>query len=155
MPGKKLIAWLLAVLATYLVAATLVSFFNMASLRDIGVELTAAHLLGAAWHDITHMYDLYLPIIAVALLIALPVAWWLATRGIADAKYLYPLAGFVALLTVHIAMYLVFGMSAIAATRELPGLLAQGMAGALGGLVYFRLVDAALPGGGNSGAVAT
>ncbi|NND40065.1 MAG: hypothetical protein HKO06_10760 [Pseudomonadales bacterium] len=137
----KIAAWSGAVLLTYIIAAALVSPFNMASIEALGMQVPAASLLAAAWHDVFHMADLYLPIIAVALLIAFPFAAWLAQRTGIATRLLYPLAGFTALLTIHASLYLAFGMSPIAATREWGGLLAQGLAGVCGGIIFYWLLQ--------------
>ncbi|NNC54480.1 MAG: hypothetical protein HKO07_02025 [Pseudomonadales bacterium] len=135
----KLAVWLGAVLFTYLLAAALVSPFNMAEIEALGVPVSTRSLLTAVGHDIWHMTGLYLPIIALALLIAFPVAALLAARTALHGWLLYPLAGFVALLAIHASLYVVFGMSPIAATREWAGLLAQGLAGLAGGAFYALL----------------
>ena len=53
----------------------------------------------------------------------------------------YMLAGFVGLIAIHLIMKAVVGMTGVAATRTLAGLLAQGIAGALGGYLFHRLTE--------------
>ena len=48
----------------------------------------------------------------------------------------YLSAGFVAMVAILVILKAVLGLSGIAPTRELAGLLAQGIAGALGGFVF-------------------
>ena len=75
----------------------------------------------------------------MALLIALLFTRLLLTRFIQSSTMLYALAGFVALLVLHLALYMAFDISAIAATRSVVGLLSQGVAGALGGALFFTI----------------
>jgi hypothetical protein len=51
----------------------------------------------------------------------------------------YVSAGFVALLAMHVIMKAVLGLSGIAPTRTILGLLAQGVAGGIGGYLFCRL----------------
>ena len=52
---------------------------------------------------------------------------------------LYVLAGAAAMLTLHLAMNAVFGLTAIAIARSTAGLTLQALAGAAGGFVYVCL----------------
>ena len=90
----------------------------------------------AMMHDVTSMYDIYLILIAIALLIALPVAEFIIRRFPELRMVGYLSAGFVAMVAIHVILKAVLGLSGIAPTRELFGLLAQGIAGALGGFVF-------------------
>ena len=136
---RKAPAYLCAVAAAYLTGTLLVSQFNIARITELGFDVTLAERVQNAVHDLTNMYDLFLPLVAVALLIAFLVTAKLVLRRIDRPALLYPLAGFVAMLALHGILYLVFGMSPVAPTRTLAGLLGQGLAGALGGYVFFRL----------------
>lgn len=141
--AQKIKAWLLAVAVTYIIATALVSQFNLASVEAFGLEVSAAQHLAAAWHDMTHMTGIYLPVIAIGFLLALPVAGWLGRR-LPDARMLlFALAGFAALLAIHALLYAVFGIVPVAATRNLAGLLSQGLAGAVGGAVFYLSLERA------------
>lgn len=136
---KKLIAYLICVATTYLIGVALVSQFNLARISELGHQVGMNDRLQTVFHDWLGMLATYLPLIAIALLIALLFTGLLLTRFISRSPVLYVLAGFVALVALHQIMYVVLGLTGIAATRTLFGLLAQGLAGAIGGYVYYRL----------------
>jgi hypothetical protein len=102
----------------------------------LGFDISLAQRLDAIAHDLTHMTMLYLPVVAIAMLIALPVAG-LIIRSFPHLRLTgYVLAGVVGLLAMHIIAKAVLDVSAIAATRATIGLVAQGVAGGLGGLLF-------------------
>ncbi len=137
--ARKLMALIFAIIVTYIAAAILLSQLNIAQVIDMGFEVSLIQRLTSAWHDLAGMLDLYLPIIAVALLIAFLFTSLLLLRFINKSAVLFSLAGFVGLMTVHFALNTIFGIAAIAPTRTIIGFLSQGLAGAIGGYVYYRL----------------
>ena len=132
-------AYIVAVLATYLLGAIFVSQGNLSSIVDLGLSVELSDRLEAMFHDVTTMTDIYLPLIAIALLIALPVAAGVI-RFVPNLRLTgYVLGGFVGLIAIHVILKAVLGLSGIAATRTLVGLLAQGVAGAVGGYLFHLL----------------
>ena len=128
-----------AVLAAYILGAIFVSQGNIASVIALGFEVSGGQRIDAALHDILHMTDIYLPLVTVSLLLGLPVAF-AVTRKKPHLRTLgYVLAGFVALIAMPVIMKLVLGLSGIAPTRTIVGLLAQGLAGGAGGYLFCRL----------------
>lgn len=85
------------------------------------------------------MTGLYLPMIIIALAIAFIFTSMLLLRFINGNGFLFALAGFVAIISIHLLLQLAFGLIAVAPTRTLFGLLTQGAAGAFGGWVYFHV----------------
>lgn len=133
---KVLAGFVAAVIATYVLGALFISQGNIAAVVSMGFDITLADRIDAAIHDITHMYDLYLPLVAIGLLIGFLVAA-LIIRFVPDLRLVgYLSAGFVGMITLHVIMKAVLGLTGIAPTREVFGLLAQGIAGAAGGLAY-------------------
>ncbi|MBO6565269.1 MAG: hypothetical protein JJ921_15650 [Pseudomonadales bacterium] len=133
---KVVFGYFLAVLATYSLGALFVSQGNIAEVVGMGFEITMSHRIDAVIHDLTHMYDLYLPIVAVGMLIGLSVAA-LIINYVIDLRLIgYVSAGFVALVAIHVLIKATLGLSGIAPTREIVGLLMQGLAGAAGGYVF-------------------
>lgn len=133
------LSFLAAALTAYVFGAIFVSQSNIASVIELGFDVTVAQRLDAALHDVTHMTGIYLPLVTGAMLLGLPVArsitrnrHYLRTTG-------YVLAGFVAIVALHVIMKAVLGLSGVAATRSIFGLLAQGLAGAAGGYLFCRL----------------
>ena len=105
----------------------------------MGFQVTIAQRLDAVMHDLTHMTGIYLPVIAVSMLISLPVAALIIKYAPHLRSVGYILAGVTALLAIHMIIKMVFGISGIAPTRTLIGLLAQGVAGGVGGYLFHRL----------------
>ena len=128
-----------AVLAAYTLGATFVSQGNIASVIALGFEVSGGQRIDAALHDILHMTDIYLPLVTVSLLLGLPVAFAVIRKKPHLRTLGYVLAGFVALIAMPVIMKLVLGLSGIAPTRTIVGLLAQGLAGGAGGYLFCRL----------------
>ncbi len=133
---KTLVGYLAAVLVTYVLGAVFISQGNIASVVQMGFDVTAAQRFDAMLHDVLNMTDIYLPVISISLLIALPVAALIIMRLPNLRLVGYTLAGVVALIAVHLIIKAVVGFSGIAPTRTIIGLLAQGLAGGAGGLLF-------------------
>mgnify|MGYP001068334362 FL=1 len=128
--------FIFAVLVTYLAGTLFISQVNLASIIELGMVVDISVRIDAALHDLTHMYDIYLPVVVVALLIAFSVATGII-KFVPDLRLFgYVLAGFVGLVAIHVIAKMVLGMTGIAATRSLAGLLLQGVAGAAGGWMF-------------------
>lgn len=136
---KTMSSFMLAVLVTYLAGIMFISQVNLASIIEVGMTVDMGVRIDAALHDLTHMYDIYLPLVAVALLIAFSVAAGII-KFVPDLRLFgYVLAGFVGLVAIHVIMKMVLGFTLFAATRSLIGLLLQGVAGAAGGWIFHWL----------------
>ena len=118
--------------------ALFISQGNIAAV-PASADVSMAQRLDAMAHDITNMTDIYLPLVAISLLLGLPVAFAIVRKNPHLRTLGYVLAGFVALLAMHVIMKAVLGLSGIAPTRSLWGLLAQGIAGGIGGYLFCRL----------------
>lgn len=142
---KVLLGYGAAVLATYAVGVLLISQANLSNVVAMGATVDASVRLEVVWHDLLHMYEIYLPLVAISFIIALPVAA-LVIRWQPDLRLIgYVLAGFVGLVAIHVIMKVVLGMSGVAPTRTIMGLLAQGLAGAVGGYLFQRITRTNLP----------
>jgi hypothetical protein len=145
---KTLAAYAGAVIGAFLLGSILVTQFNLAQVAGMGMDVTLAVRLQATLHDISGLAGTYLPLIAVAFLIALLVATGLLKVFPSQPQLLYQLAGGVALVALHMTMKAVLGLSGIAATRTLAGLLSQGLAGMLGGYIFYRIRTGTADAGG-------
>ena len=137
--AKTLGSYVAAVLIAYIFGALFISQGNIAAVTSLGFDVSMAQRLDAMAHDITNMTDIYLPLLAISLLLGLPVAFAIVRKNPHLRTLGYVLAGFVALLAMHVIMKAVLGLSGIAPTRSLWGLLAQGIAGGIGGYLFCRL----------------
>ena len=105
----------------------------------LGFDISFAQRLDAAVHDMLNMTDIYLPLVAISLVLGLPVAYAIVRKRPHLSLIGYTLAGFVALLAIHLIIKAVVGLSGVAPTRTLMGLLYQGIAGGVGGYLFYRL----------------
>lgn len=132
-------SYVTAVISAYILAVIFISQGNIASVVAMGFQVTIAQRLEAVIHDLTHMTGIYLPVIAVSMLISLSIAA-LIIRYVPNLRAIgYVLAGVTGLIAIHVIIKMVFGISGIAPTRTLIGLLAQGLAGGIGGYLFHRL----------------
>lgn len=132
-------AYMGAVVGAFVLGSVLASQFILANVQAMGMDVTAGIRLQATLHDIFGLAASYLPLLAIAFLVALPVASGLRKILPAQPLFLYALAGAVAVVTLHLIMKAALGVTAIAATRSIAGLLSQGLAGALGGYLYYTI----------------
>ncbi len=136
---RTLGSYIAAVIVAYCFGALFISQGNIAAVTGLGFDVTMSQRLGAIVHDVSGMTDIYLPLVAVSLLLGLPVAFAVVRKNPHLRMIGYVSAGFVALLAMHVIMKAVLGLSGIASTRTLWGLLAQGVAGGIGGYLFCRL----------------
>ena len=136
---RTLGSYIAAVIVAYCFGALFISQGNIAAVTGLGFDVTMSQRLGAIVHDVSGMTDIYLPLVAVSLLLGLPVAFAVVRKNPHLRMIGYVLAGFVALLAMHVIMKAVLGLSGIAPTRTILGLLAQGVAGGIGGYLFCRL----------------
>ena len=136
---RTLGSYIAAVIVAYCFGALFISQGNIAAVTGLGFDVTMSQRLGAIVHDVSGMTDIYLPLAAVSLLLGLPVAFAVVRKNPHLRMIGYVSAGFVALLAMHVIMKAVLGLSGIAPTRTLWGLLAQGVAGGIGGYLFCRL----------------
>ena len=136
---KAILAWAAASLLAYLVASFFVTQFNIAALAALSQPTPLGLRISTTLQDVVGMSFLYLPLIAVGLGIAFLSVYWPLGNLLGTGPLVYIAAGFVALLTLHLAMILAVGLNPIAPTRELTGFFSQCFAGAMGGYLFHRL----------------
>jgi len=129
-------SFLAAVIAAYILGAVFISQGNIASIVAMGFDISVAQRFDAALHDVAHMTNIYLPVIAVSYLIAMPVASFIIKYVPHQRMFLYVLAGATGLVAIHLILKLLLGISGIAATRTVVGLLMQAIAGGVGGYLF-------------------
>ena len=134
--GRVIVAFLVGVLTTYVVGVLFYTQLNLSNLVELGLTVDLGTRIQAAGHDLLGMTGLYLPIVAVALLIAFLVARGIIVFVPQLRSIGYTLAGFVAILTIDFALNQAFGTHPLAVTRTSIGLLSQCVAGALGGFAF-------------------
>lgn len=132
-------AYLTAVVVAYFAAVTLGTLGVLSAVADMGLTVTMSDRAAAVLHDVIGMAGSYLPLIAVAFALGLPVAAQIA-RWVGGARAgIYALGGFVAIAALHLIMEAVLGLVGIAAARTALGLTGQALAGAMAALLFARL----------------
>lgn len=129
-------AWLGAVLATYALACLAATQSVVARLGSMGIPVSFSERLQMSGQDLLGMSGMFLPLIAVGLLLAYLVAGWLGRRHTSRRTGLFMLAGAVAMLSIHFALRWSFDLDLVAVARTPLGLLSQALAGAAGGYFY-------------------
>ena len=132
-------SFVLAVIAAYLLGAIFVNQGNIAAVVELGFNVSIGQRFEAAVHDMLNMIDIYLPLVAISLLLGFPVAHAIVRKRPHLRSIGYTMAGFVALVAIHVTIKTVVGISGVAPTRTLLGLLCQGIAGGVGGYLFYRL----------------
>jgi len=137
--GTRLVIYLSAVVVTYLLAAVATTQSVISSLAGMGVPVDLTGRLTMTLKDLVGMAGMFLPMVAFGLLIAF-MATALICRYFGQWRIpLYVIAGATALVCLHLALNLAFGITPVAAARTAAGLVIQGLAGAAGGLTYVLL----------------
>ncbi|MEM7704354.1 MAG: hypothetical protein AAF358_02320 [Pseudomonadota bacterium] len=136
---RRAAAFLVAALATYVLATVAATQFALQRIVDLGLPVSPLQRATTTGQDLLGMAQLYLPILAVGLAVALLMAgllsrWWRAGRYL-----LMIAAGFGSVLAANLIMNWAFDITPIAAARSLAGLLTQGAAGLVGGWLFARM----------------
>lgn len=137
--GKRVLAFVVAWVATYVLAVTAATQGVLAFLESLGRDIAVSERLAAIGHDLAGMVVAYGGLILVAML----VAWGVVTLIVRQRPSLrlpgFVLGGFAAVLAIHLGLRLAFDMNPVWATLTPAGLMLQGFAGAVGGYLFFRI----------------
>lgn len=138
--ARTLLAFIAAVLLTYLVGCIAATQGALASLPAIAQPIAADVRLATTAADLLGMLPAYAPLIAAALVAGFVVAAFIVRRLPSLRTLGYILAGGIGIIAMHLIMRNTFdGIVPVAATRDTLGLALQGLAGALGGWLFARL----------------
>ena len=136
---KRGLAFVAALLGGYTAAVLAYSQLNLSNLSDMGVSVSLGDRFAAFAHDLLSMTSVYLPIMAVALLVAFLFAT-LVLRWVPHLRTLgYVVGGAVGMLALILFFKVSMGTNPIAVTRTVVGFASQCLAGAVAGLIYVRL----------------
>lgn len=131
-------AFLAAVLVTYLIGAALATQHVLGALTIMGMNIDFGIWAHTTLHDLIGMFGIYVPLIGVAFLVALPVIVLICRTQPGWRRFGYTVGFFAAIIVMHLLMPMILNVNPVAATRGLGGLLQQGLAGAVGGYVFYR-----------------
>ena len=130
------LGYFLSVIVAYVLGSIFATQFVLDKLTDLGQQISLIDRVMVTAKDVIGLSGTYLPLIAIALALAFPIARFLAGLGGLARSSWFVFAGLAALIALHIIMKAVLGLTGIAATRTLAGLLSQGLAGAIAGAFY-------------------
>ena len=107
------------------------------SLENMGFDVSFAMRMDILGQDLINMLALYGTIFGVALLLAfLSAALFIRLTRLPLPHVIYGVAGFVGILVAFLAMKAAFGITPIAISRSLSGLLIQSLGGAVAGVLF-------------------
>lgn len=136
---RAIIAYAAAVVVAYLLGSAVSTLMVMAAIATMGIPVQVADIAHAVITDWGGLLGSYLPLIALAFLVALPVAGQLHSRLALQRSGTYLLAGFIALVALHLIMEATLGLVGFAAARSPSGLALQGLAGLFGAWIFTRV----------------
>ncbi len=149
---RTLTGYVGAVIVTYVLGSAAAAQHVIGRFEGmVGTSISLGERLQWTLRDVVGMTSppIYPLAIAVMLLVAYAIAGF-AVRQIGGLRTLgFVLAGALGMVGLHLVLNAVFEINSIAASRDLIGLIGQGVAGGLGGMAYvvlhpdLRRVDAA------------
>jgi hypothetical protein len=133
-----LVAWLL----TFTLASLFHSQYVVNQLVNVGVVVGFADRVNLTFDDWLGLLPTYGAIIAVALIIAFFVTWFISKKLKAHYAGLFVIAGIAAFATALIAIESIMNITIIAGARGW-GFYLQLLAGAVGGYTFAQLIKVA------------
>ncbi|TVS11116.1 MAG: hypothetical protein EA419_08970 [Wenzhouxiangella sp.] len=137
---KVALGWSAAVVAATVLGSMIQTQVNLAAIARIYQPVSFGDRIGTTAFDLVSFGPTWALIVALGFLIAFLVAGGLARRWPRHRVWLFPLAGFVAVVTALLVIDAMLPITLVAAARGVFGQLLLGLAGALGGWVYLQIV---------------
>jgi len=138
---RTLIGYIGAVVVAHVLGSAAAAQHVIGRFEAMAGEISFAERMSWTLGDVAGMATgaIYPLAVAIALLLAFAIAG-LIVRRIGGLRTLgFVLAGALGLLSMHLVLNSAAGINAVAATRDVSGLLMQSVAGALAGAVYVFL----------------
>ena len=136
---RRLFAFGVAVAVSAVLASLSATYFALRALLDLEVRIGFGDRLSAYGHDILGRAPLLSAIVALGYLIAFPAAALVARWLTQLRTWIFIGTGATAILVALFSMEALLTMMPIAGARQWPGLTAQGLSGAVGGLLFAKL----------------
>ncbi|MDN4503317.1 hypothetical protein QX776_12975 [Alteromonadaceae bacterium BrNp21-10] len=134
------LSFMLASITTFILASIAHTQFVLNGLVDVGVVMNMAIRIEMSLKDLAGLAPGYGSILTLSLLLAFVVMSSIRNRyrivGQHLTYWVYPVGGFIAVLTVHLLMKPIFDVTLIAGARSFMGLMLQCLSGAVGGVIY-------------------
>ena len=136
---RRILAFIVAVAVAYLASVVLSAQVALGEVASYGLSASFTQRVETSFLDLVGMLRMYLPLVAVSFLVAMPVSA-VALKWVPVPRWLgYVIGGALGLWALHMIMFAVFGIHAIPATRFTSGMASQALAGALAGYLFARL----------------
>lgn len=129
----------IAVFCTFSLASLFHTQFVLYELVSLGVAIDFGTRISSSIDDFTGLIPLYGSIVTIALLLGFAATKLIHKYSDKPVFWLYPVAGFVALIAVLMAMQPIMDITFLAGARSLFGKICQGLAGLFGGFVFMQL----------------
>lgn len=142
---RLVLAFVMAVVVTHVVGTIASAEPHLRWLASQGMPVDSAVRLDAYGQAVFGMLPLYAVLCAVALLVGFFVTWLIVRRVRWLSGLGYALGGFAAMVALFAIMNAALELTGVPSTRTLGGLLAQGVAGGLGGFAFHLLKSKAQP----------
>ena len=136
---RRIVAFLVAIVATTLLGCVASTHFVLLALAELDVAIGFGDRWRVYGHDLAGMAPLLAAIVAVAFVIAFPIAA-LGARFVPRVRtWGYVAAGAAAVLVALMSMEAALAVMPVAGARTPWGLASQGVAGAIGGGLFALL----------------
>ncbi len=134
---RNLSAFVPAILGAYILGAAAATQVNLGKLAELGVRITLRDRLQATAHDLIGLSLTYLPLMVIALGVALSLAAYLSRWVPGLRLWLYVFAGAAGVVATHLIAEAVLGVNGLAAVRDTYGMALQALAGCFGAYVFY------------------
>lgn len=131
--------FLIAAIATFILASLSHSQFVLHELGALGVEIDFATRISSSLDDLIGLMPGYGAVVAVSLLVGFSIMALLRKFFPKLGYWAFPIAGFLAMLAAHIAMHPLLNITLIAGARSTFGLFCQCLAGLFGGWAFMNM----------------
>lgn len=128
-----------AFLASFTLASMAHSQFVLTRLTELQVQIPSADWLRMTAEDWLGLLPTYGSLVATGLLIAFTLTGFLRKHYRSLPGWLYGIAGLMALLTIQLSLQPIMDITLLAGARSALGIACQGLAGFVGGLVFYLL----------------
>ncbi len=135
------LAWLAAVVVATLLGSVVQTQFNLARITGLDVTVPGSVRIETTLFDLAHFAPIWAVIMALAMIIAMPIAGLLARRWQEFRGMLYPLAGFVAACTALLVMNAMLPVTPVGAARTWAGIVSMALPGALAGWTHWLILQ--------------
>jgi len=133
-------AYVIGVIVSFVLGSVIGTQMVLHSVQSMGLAVSWSSRLATTGSDIAGLSASLMPLMALILTIGWAVTDWVSLRVIRYRHTAaFALMGASCILILHPLLNMVFGVDAFAPARTLAGLIAQGFAGAVGGLCFAKI----------------